>query len=126
MSTRATGDFGEAFAADWLVCHGWRLLERGFHCRYGEVDIIAAKGEILAFVEVKTRSGDALARPAAAVTRAKRQRISITARYYLQQHPMDLQPRFDVFEIYVRRGGDRPQVTAHTYIEGAFDYDGPV
>ncbi len=49
------GRRGEAIAAWWLRCHGWRILDCRVKTRVGEVDLIARRGKVLAFVEVKTR-----------------------------------------------------------------------
>ena len=50
------GNFGEDFTAKFLKKSGYKILERNYHSRYGEIDIIASKGAVLAFVEVKTRT----------------------------------------------------------------------
>lgn len=68
------GRLGEEYAARLLEREGYRILSRNFHTRYGEIDLIAQKGEILAFIEVKTRAADSLSRPAAAVSRQKQSR----------------------------------------------------
>lgn len=56
------GRLGEEYAARLLEREGYRILSRNFHTRYGEIDLIAQKGEILAFIEVKTRAADSLSR----------------------------------------------------------------
>ena len=93
------GALGERFAADYLQQQGYTVLATNFHTRFGEIDIIARKGDILAFVEVKTRAATTLEPPEAAVTPSKRKKIVKTALYYLQAHPAELQPRFDVVAI---------------------------
>ncbi len=93
------GALGEQFAAKFLEKHGYSILETNFRSRFGEIDIIAQKGGILAFVEVKTRAATMLESPQAAVTRTKQKRIITTALYYLQGHRAGLQPRFDVVAI---------------------------
>ena len=81
------GRLGEEYAARLLEREGYRILSRNFHTRYGEIDLIAQKGEILAFIEVKTRAADSLSRPAAAVSRQKQSRIILAAEGYLQRFP---------------------------------------
>lgn len=93
------GALGEQFAADYLKTQGYHILETNFHTRFGEIDIIAQKGDILAFVEVKTRAATMLSTPAEAVTAAKQKKLITAALQYLQAHPTDLQPRFDVVAI---------------------------
>lgn len=93
------GALGERFAADYLEQQGYTVLTTNFRTRFGEIDIIAQKGDILAFVEVKTRASTMLEPPEAAVTPSKRKKIVKTALYYLQAHPTGLQPRFDVVAI---------------------------
>ena len=74
----------------------------------------------MAFVEVKTRSEDALYTPAQAVTPEKQRRILKTAMLYLQQCPSSLQPRFDVIEVITRKG--RPlEAVEINHLQGAFE-----
>ena len=113
---RVKGDVGEALAARWLKRHRYRVLEQNYACRYGEIDIIAQKGGLLCFVEVKTREVGSYGRPAEAVDYRKQQRILKTANVYLAQHPCDLQPRFDVAEVITDHG----RCSEINYIENAF------
>ncbi len=53
-----SGIFGEDKACNWLKKQGFEILERNFHSKFGEIDIIAKKGEILHFIEVKSTSKD--------------------------------------------------------------------
>lgn len=93
------GRLGENFAAEWLQRRGYRIVGMNYHTRYGEIDIIAEKGEFIAFVEVKTRSFDSLARPMEWVTASKRKKLILSAESFLLENPVELQPRFDVIEI---------------------------
>ena len=95
------GRWGEQLAADYLQRRGYELLAKNFRSRWGEIDLIAARGGYLVFVEVKLRKSDAYGAPAAFVDEAKRQRIRRTAEIWLQSHadPSERQPRFDVIEI---------------------------
>ena len=54
--SRAEGTWGEALAAEYLQKHGYKLAAHGYQCRFGEIDLIAWDGDILCFVEVKTRT----------------------------------------------------------------------
>lgn len=113
------GRWGEAVVIAWLRERGWRIVETNFRCRVGEIDLIAANGSYLAFVEVKLRRDSDFAAARESVTRSKQHRIRRTAEYYLQYRPTDLQPRFDVAEVYAPNGAATvsPEIT---YLENAF------
>lgn len=115
----SSGKSGEDRAASALARKGFRILERNYHSRFGEVDIIAENGTYIVFVEVKTRERNALVGPLEAVTPAKRKKIAKTALLYLQRHPTGLQPRFDV--IAVETSGRDRSVQSLRHIENAFD-----
>ena len=101
----ANGVFGENLAVKLLESKGFEILERNFHSRFGEIDIIARDAEYLIFAEVKTRSiGASLGAPREAVDKAKQQKIIRTALHYLQNSNLPLQPRFDVIEVYLTPG----------------------
>lgn len=107
MSTRLTdklGKFGENLACYYLEKQGYRILARNFRCRrYGEIDIIAVKGEMLAFIEVKTRSSALYVQPMEAVTAVKQNKIYRCAQYYMQlKGIINCMPMlsFDVIEIF--------------------------
>ena len=118
MNARERGAFGEERAARYLQRKGYRIVERNFRCRQGEIDIIARKREILAFVEVKLRRDDRFAEAREFVTRAKQGRILAAAQLYLARTQEELQPRFDVIEIYAPPGERGPIRIEH--IENAF------
>ena len=121
MNTQSLGAFGEERAARFLRRRGYRIVERNFRCRQGEIDVIARKRDILAFVEVKLRKDERFAEAREFVTRAKQERILTAAQLYLARSPelQELQPRFDVIEVYAPRGEDGPVTVEH--IENAFD-----
>jgi putative endonuclease len=77
------GRTGERLAAERLLECGYRILERNFRCRYGEIDIIAEEGQELVFVEVKTRRGVRYGLPEEAVTARKQRTIIQVASHYL-------------------------------------------
>ena len=81
---RPEGTWGEALAADYLRQRGYRLAAHSYQCRFGEIDLIAWDGDILCFVEVKTRTNTDMALPREYVTPAKQRRLKKTALYYLQ------------------------------------------
>ncbi len=98
------GAWGEALAAEYLLKKKYRLIATNFRCRYGEIDIIASNKKFLVFVEVKLRKSSKFANAFEYVDRHKQDRLRTTAQLYLSQHPTDLQPRFDVIEIYAPEG----------------------
>jgi putative endonuclease len=118
--TKQIGDRGEILVAQLLENNGWQILETQWHCRWGELDLIACDRQWLLFIEVKTRSdrnwdaGGSLA-----ITPKKQTKIIKAASIFLGQNPhlAELACRFDV--ALVRRIGSDFEL--ETYIEQAFD-----
>lgn len=81
------GKIGEDLACQYLKNHNFLIVERNFQKRYGELDIIALKDNILVFVEVKTRIGRKFGLPEEAVTTRKLSEIKQTAYYFKLLHP---------------------------------------
>lgn len=100
------GALGERLAAEHLERQGYRILERNFRCRMGELDLIARRGNDLVFVEVKLRKDVSHGEAREFVTASKQRKLLLTAEYYLSARPwaQDLQARFDVIEVYAPRG----------------------
>lgn len=98
------GAWGEAVAADYLRKKKYTVLASGYRCRFGEIDLIVCNRRYLVFVEVKLRKDDSFAQAKEFVDQRKQNRIRTTAELYLSQNPTDLQPRFDVVEIYAPDG----------------------
>ena len=119
MDARLLGKWGERLVAEDLRKNGWRIVEVNHRCRHGEVDIIAANRKYIAFVEVKLRKNDRFGQPREFVTGEKQRKLRATAELYLMNHPTDLQPRFDVAEVYAPQGMNTPQPNI-TYLENAF------
>ncbi len=120
-NTTLVGKWGEMQVGKWLTKHGYQLVATGFRCRMGEIDLIAQKGHVLAFVEVKLRKNARFAAAREQVTLQKQSRIRITAEYFLSQHPeyASAQCRFDVAEVYAPDGTETKHPTLN-YIEQAF------
>lgn len=119
MENRLLGRWGEALVAEDLRKKGWCILAAGFRCRHGEIDLIASNSKFLAFIEVKLRKSANYGSAAEAVDRRKQARIRATAQTYLARYPSELQPRFDVAEVYAPRGVETPSPQI-SYIENAF------
>ena len=94
------GDWGEDQAAGYLEKKGYKLIERNFRCKTGEIDLIAWHVGVLCFFEVKTRKSLDFGQPSEAVTRVKQQHIRRTAQVYLlSKNWTDVETRIDVIEI---------------------------
>ena len=107
------GAWGERVAAEYLRCKGFSLQAHGYRSRFGEIDLIVSDDRFLVFVEVKLRKNDKFARAVEYVDYKKQEKLRITAEYYLAERPTDLQPRFDVIEIYAPAGQNtrEPKIT---------------
>lgn len=103
----AYGEQGEAAAVALLEGQGWRVRHRNFRCRYGELDVVAERGDTLCFVEVRARSSAAWGDPSQTVSWAKQRRVVKAALHYLAAYPPaeERMVRFDVIAI-VGRGAD--------------------
>ena len=117
--SKLTGAWGEAFAAEYLRKKHYKLVAAGYHCRFGEIDLIVKDRKYLVFVEVKLRKSGEFAAAREYVDRKKQDRIRVTASMYLSQNPTSLQPRFDVIEIYAPQGMEtiHPEIV---HMEDAF------
>ncbi len=115
------GCFGEDFTVKILKKNGYKIISRNYHSRFGEIDIIAIKNSIIAFVEVKTRSEGSLYSPREAVDYYKQQKCIKTAQTFLLDGFSEYQPRFDVCEVILeKRQDEKFKVKEHTYIKNAF------
>jgi putative endonuclease len=120
---RSTGVRGETFAYWYLRRHGYTIVARNFMVPgvKGEIDLIGYDGGVLAFVEVKTRTGERASQglPEDAVTPEKRRHLSRMARQFLAERRIpEAACRFDVVAI-ESQPGRRPAVRLH---KGAFAY----
>ena len=118
MDKHSLGQFGEEQAARYLRRRFYSIVERNYRCRFGEIDLIAKRGGVLAFVEVKLRRDDAHGEAREIVTAQKQQRVIAAAQHWLSLHETQLQPRFDVIEVYAPQGDAGPVKINH--IENAF------
>ena len=128
-SRQARGQIGEDLAARFLVSRGYQIVARNWrpttasgkrslgHTR-GEIDIIAWHGEILCFIEVKTRSSNRFGAPQEAVNMAKQRQISRLANAYVSQNPTENSCRFDVVEVWLS-DGETPRLAL---CSNAFDF----
>lgn len=119
QESRLLGRWGETLAANYLREKGFQILDAGWRCRFGEIDLIAADREYLCFVEVKLRKSAAYGSAGAFVDRRKQEKLRLTAQMYLSMRPTRLQPRFDVVEIYAPQGMKTEKPAIHI-VENAF------
>ena len=117
--SRAEGVWGEAQIANYLRRRRYELLAHSYHCRFGEIDLIARKDGVLCFVEVKTRTNLSCGLPREYVTPKKQERLRKTAAWYLMVKDLDCPARFDVAEVYtdVRHSAGKTRIR---YIANAF------
>jgi len=94
-----SGILGEVYAARYLREHGYTPVAANFTCRFGELDIVAQKDDMLVVVEVKSRLKNSIYAPVEAVDAAKISRIKLAADVYLKTVPFDGNIRFDVIEV---------------------------
>lgn len=124
---RKIGNLGERRAKWYLIKHGYRILERNYEANGAEIDIIARKKNITAFIEVKARNVKHLGfreeRPASAVTPDKQRKIIRAARYYGRSKPFDGRMRYDIIEVYLEDGKRGPKVKEIKHIKSAFNLD---
>lgn len=125
MNTRQYGAEAELFTANWLEKKGYRILDRNFFMRGGELDIIAQLDDTVVFVEVRSWDREFWegGTPLETINKAKIHHIIKTALYYIQKKHICLQSyniRFDVAGLIKNDAG----FFEMNYIEGAFDADG--
>ncbi len=120
INRRQVGADKEAFVCEWLERHGYKVVQRNFTCRAGEIDIVARNGGYLVFVEVKYRGSDEAGLPEEAVDPRKQRAISRAALFFMTRYgySVDTPVRFDVAAVY---GGDGPSVALY---QNAFEYRG--
>ena len=109
------GKQGETIAAKYLEDKGYTILDRNWTSGKTEIDIIAENDEVVAFVEVKTRSGNFKLSPMEAVTVPKQRSILFAADNYMRRKNIDKECRFDIISV-VTKGEDFDV----DHIEGAF------
>lgn len=107
-----TGRFGEEDAYFELRKLGYIMVARNFRSPrcHGEIDLIGWDGNVLCFIEVKTRTTQDVKPAEAAVDRHKKREIAEVAREYLRKMPQLCQWRFDIVSVYYDRRSSRPQV----------------
>lgn len=112
------GPAGEIFASSYLCKKGYKIVAKNYRCKLGEIDVIARKGNVLIFCEVKTRQDKKFGEPFEAVAAYKQRRLRRLAEHYLLRHPSNnLIFRFDVISILAGWDGKLKEIL---HIENAF------
>ena len=119
-SKKLAGDYGEEQAAIYLKKHGYRILGRNYKVRSGEIDLIVSNREYIVFVEVKMRKNDHFGEAKEFVGAMKQDRVRSAAMQWLALNETELQPRFDVIEIYGEVGMPYRKLDIR-HIENAFE-----
>lgn len=95
-----SGKFGEMYAAKHLEKNGYKIIRRNYKTKLAEIDIVAMDGEVLCFVEVKTRKNKEFGLGLESVDKYKRNKMILGARSYLASFNPNCDVRFDVVEVY--------------------------
>ena len=98
LTTREQGQYTENLACEFLQQYGLKLIERNYHCRMGEIDLIMRDDSHLVFIEVRYRRANNFGSAAESITQNKQAKLIKTASAYLQQHAKlaKYPARFDV------------------------------
>ncbi|HIK20915.1 MAG TPA: YraN family protein [Synechococcus sp. M44_DOE_062] len=123
-SLQNTGNVGEGWVRQYLCQQGWQILAQQWRCRWGELDLVARKADVLIFVEVKTRSPGSWDRGGLlAVGIPKQQRLIRAAQVFLSQHPhlCELSCRFDVALVECRASEEGVSYALVDYLQAAFE-----
>ncbi len=99
MNNTELGAFGESMAERFLINKGLRIIDKNVRFKKWEADIIAEDGDKLVVIEVKTRQTAEIGEPWRAVTKAKQRQIIQVANFYVSQHQIDKDTRFDIVSI---------------------------
>jgi len=111
LERKKLGQIGEKLAADFLKKRGYKVMERNYRTRGGEIDIVARHGSTLVFVEVRTKSGPGFGTPEESITAAKRSRMVECGMAYLQSHEQSAADwRIDVVAIEMGPSGKPSRV----------------
>ena len=116
-----SGKLGEEYAVKHLEKNGYRIICRNYKTKISEIDIIAADGDCLCFVEVKTRKSKAFGTALDAVDFHKREKLILGARCFLSSKPQFQKFRFDVVEVYGRVEDNGFFVEEINIIKNAFE-----
>lgn len=116
------GNRGEAAAAQFLERLGYRILERQMRGRFGELDLVALDGDVIVFIEVKTRSTTSAGHPTEAITTTKQRKITQSSLAYLKRRGwLERRARIDVISVLWPDSNSEPAIQHYV---NAFDSTG--
>ena len=99
MHNKRLGAQGEKAARGYLKRSGWKILEKNYKNPFGEIDIIAKRGDVIAFIEVKTRLSDKYGTPSEAVGNQRKLKYINGANFYFAGKEIEFTVRFDIIEV---------------------------
>ena len=113
---KQVGNKGESLAEDYIKRKGYKIIQRNYRCRLGEIDIIAKDDDTIVFIEVRTKQNENFGSPQGSVTSTKKSKISKTALSFIQEKNLSgYSYRFDFIAITFSQG--KPNIE---HIENAF------
>ncbi|MBM3943462.1 MAG: YraN family protein [SAR202 cluster bacterium] len=105
------GDYGEGLARQYLEAQGCQFLAAKYRCRWGEADLVMRQGEVIVFVEVRTRRGATFGSPEESLTPAKARRLKATGQHYLEQQGLSGAAwRIDLVAVEIPASGGQPEI----------------
>ena len=120
VASQQLGEEGERIAEAWLVQRGWRILDRRFRSGHRDLDLVAEREGVVAFVEVKARRGRSFGHPVEAVNWRKQRELTRSAGVWIARHGDAKQAfRFDVVGVLMDGSGTRIR-----HVENAFSARG--
>lgn len=115
---KTIGDYGEDIACKFLISKGYKIIDKNFRNRFGEIDLICFKNNILTFTEVKTRYYSKYGLPKEAVNFNKRKNIILLSKFFISNNNFkDFFIRFDVIEVFLNMNSDSYKIN---FIKDAF------
>ncbi|SHH07388.1 YraN family protein [Tepidibacter thalassicus] len=103
MNNREKGILGEKIASDYLIKNNFKILQKNYKTKYGEIDLIVSKDGKIIFVEVKSRNSLNYGYPSESVNYRKQSKIIYTAKHYILSNNIKNNDfRFDVIEVYLK------------------------
>ena len=111
------GKLGEDLAVDYLLKKGYKIVARNFTFQKAEVDIIARKDNVLAIIEVKTRSTPDFGNPQEFVKARQIQRLVKAVDHFVTDHELDVDVRFDIVAIIQNKAGTKVEHLKHAFLQ---------
>lgn len=120
MFARNKGLLYEQQAEAYLIQQGLSLLDKNYHCRYGEIDLIMMDNDYLCFIEVKFRKNDHFGGTAYSITASKQRKIIQTALHYIARNPRIQEKPFRFDAVFIQPSSQQAS-TQIEWIQSAFE-----